>query len=129
MLLSLYFVLWQSHLTLRQLKLFYVLNISFHWCALYSRFFFFPTQSDKSMLICILYSLGSNLALLSTFHDDKLSRLSRNPAIFLSSTGKHGQCDFATVATIVCSNYKVSHLSWAPQPHWSWLLIVLTQWG
>lgn len=130
MLLSLHFVLLQSHLALKQFKLFYMLKISIHWYASYNMFLFFPTQSDMNTFICILYNLGSNLASLSTFHDDKLTWIFLQQAreIFISSTGKHGQCDFASVSAILCSIYKMSHFSYAPHTHRDWLLIVLPRW-
>lgn len=130
MLLSLNFVLLQSHLALKQFKLFYVLNISIHWYASYNMFLFSPTQSDMNTFICILYSEGSNLAPLSTFHDDKLTWL------FLQKARDIYKLNWQTwpmwlcqCCSIVCSIYKMSHFSSAPQSHRGWLHIVLTQGG
>lgn len=55
--------------------MFYVFSLLIHWYALYNTLFFFPAQPDRKSFICILYSLGSNLGFLSTFHDAMFRRL------------------------------------------------------
>ena len=55
--------------------MFYVCNLLVHCYALHNTLFFFPAHPDRKSFICILYSLGSNLGFLSTFHDAMFRRL------------------------------------------------------